>query len=53
MISWPELAFGATKARMVVAIVAVLVLVVASDVVELVLARRQVRRRAPLLSSHG
>ncbi len=35
---------------MVVAIVAVLVLVVGSDLVELVLARRSVRRRTPLIS---
>jgi len=34
---------------MVVAIVAVLVLVVGSDLVELVLARRSVRRRTALL----
>lgn len=38
---------------MVFAIVAVLVLVVASDVVELVLARRHVRRRTPLITSHS
>jgi hypothetical protein len=36
---------------MVVAIVAVLFLVVGSDVVELVLARRSVRRRTRLLAS--
>lgn len=35
---------------MLVAIVAVLVLVVGSDVVELVLARRQFKKRAPLIS---
>jgi hypothetical protein len=35
---------------MVVAIVAVLVLVVGSDLVELLLARRSVRRRTPLIS---
>jgi hypothetical protein len=35
---------------MVVAIVAVLVLVVGSDIVELMLARRSVRRRTPLIS---
>jgi len=35
---------------MVVAIVAVLVLVIGSDLVELLLARRSVRRRTPLIS---